>query len=133
MKTRTVPDEVRENALQTIERFNQRKLAKTGSCYLARFQGKYLYLDREDLDNITPICRLKYKGAGNPWGFAIYKFSLDCHDPKESWFPGFELADGPVEGALKAGMEAYSREKSLHANRLPASSHNAGRQFESAS
>jgi len=51
---------------------------------------------------------LEYKGAGKPWGFAIYKYSSDCYDPKECWFPGFELADGTVEGALKAGMEAYS-------------------------
>ena len=101
-------DEVKEDALHTIERFNLRELAKTGFCYLARFQGKYLYLDRDDCGDVGPICRLEYKGAGKPWGFAIYKYSSDCYDPKECWFPGFELADGTVEGALKAGMEAYS-------------------------
>jgi hypothetical protein len=108
MKKKTIPDEVKENALQTIERFNLRELAKTGSRYVARFQGKYLYLGREDLGNVGPICRLEYRGAGKPWWFAIYKYSSDCYDPEECFFPGYELVDGTVEGALKAGMEAYS-------------------------
>jgi len=108
MKKRTIPDEVKENALHTIERFNLRELAKTGFCYVGRFQGQYLYVDRDDGGNVSPICRLEYKGNGKPWGFAIYKYSSDCYDPKECWFPGFELADGTVEGALKAGMKAYS-------------------------
>jgi len=108
VKKPTIPDEVKENALQTIERFNLRKMAKTGSRYLARFEGKYLYLDREDFGNVGPICRLEYRGTGKPWGFAIHKSSSGSYDPKESWFPGFELVDGTVEGALKAGMEAYS-------------------------
>jgi len=108
MKKKAIPDEVIENTLQTIERFNLQELAKTGSRYLGRFQGKYLYLDREDFGNVSPICRLEYKGAGKPWRFAIYKYSSGCYDSKECWFSGFELVDGTVEGALKAGMEAYS-------------------------
>ena len=108
MKKRTIPDEVKEHALHAIERFNLRKLAKTGSSYIGRFQGKYLYLDRDDCGNVGPVCRLEYKGKGKPWGFAVYKYSSACYDPEECWFPGFELVDGTVEGALKAGMEAYS-------------------------
>lgn len=107
MKKKTIPDEVKENALQTIERFNRRELAKTGYRYVARFQGKYLYLDREDFGNLGPIGRLEYEGAGKPWGFAIYKYSSDRYDSEDWFFPGSELVDGTVEGALKAGMEAY--------------------------
>ena len=108
MSKKTIPDEVVEDALRIIERFNLRELAQTGSCYIARFQGKYLYLDRDDFGNVGPICRLEYKGAGNPWRFAIYKYSSDRYEPNECWFAGFELFDGTVEGAMKAGMEAYS-------------------------
>jgi len=107
MKKMTIPDEVKESVLHTIERFNLTESTKTGSSYLARFQGKYLYLDLDDCGNVGPICRLEYNGAGKPWGFAIYKYSDDRYDPNESWFPGSELADGTIEGALKAGMEAY--------------------------
>jgi hypothetical protein len=107
MKKKTIPDEVKEDVLQTIEQFNQIKLAKADCRYLARFRGKYLYLDRDDFGNVGHICRLEYKGDGKPWETAIYKYSSDCYDPEECWFPGAELVDGTVEGALKAGMEAY--------------------------
>jgi hypothetical protein len=107
MKKMTIPDEVKESVLHTIERFNLKELAKTGSCYIARFQGKFLYLDRDDCGNVGPICRLEYKGAGKPWSFAIYKYSDDRYDPNKSWFPGSEFVDGTVEGALKAGTETY--------------------------
>jgi hypothetical protein len=41
------------------------------------------------------------------WGFAIYKYSDNCYDPEEWFFPGEQYVDGTVTGAMKAGMEAY--------------------------
>ena len=41
------------------------------------------------------------------WHFAIYKYSSECYDPEEPWFPGAELLDGTVEQALKVGMQAH--------------------------
>jgi hypothetical protein len=41
------------------------------------------------------------------WDFAIYKYSDDCYDPEEWYFPGAEEVDGTVTGAMKAGMKAY--------------------------
>jgi hypothetical protein len=108
MRKTTIPDEIKESVLHTIERFNLSESKKSGFCYLARFQGKYLYLDQDDCGNVGPICRLEYKGTGKPWGFAIYKYSSERYDPEECWFPGFALVDGTIEGALKAGMQAYS-------------------------
>jgi len=66
MKTKpnqsAIPVPFREEALRTIEQFNRKELAGTGSCYLARFRGKYLYLDRDDFGDIGHICRLEYAG-----------------------------------------------------------------------
>jgi len=107
MKKKTIPDEVKEDVRKTIEKFNLTELAEADCRYLARFQGKYLYLDRDDFGDIGHICRLEYIGGKAPWEMAIYKYSSDCYDPEECWFPGAELVDGTVEGALKAGMEAY--------------------------
>ena len=107
MKKQVIPDEVREAALRAIDRFNHTTLRGTGCSFVARFQGKYLYLDRDEFGQALPICRLQYRGAGKPWGFAIYKYSSERYDPEETWFPGFELVDGTVEGAMKAGMRAY--------------------------
>jgi len=107
MKKKTIPDEVKKETLETIKRFNRKYLAKSDHRYLARFHGQFLYLDRDDFGDVGPICRLEYKGGKVPWEMAIYKYSSDCYDPDECWFPGAELVDGSVEGALKAGMEAY--------------------------
>lgn len=44
------------------------------------------------------------------WEFAIYKYSDNGYDPEEWGFPGAELLDGTVTGAMEAGMEAYPEE-----------------------
>ena len=43
----------------------------------------------------------------NEWEFAIYKYSDERYDPNEWMFPGAEYLNGTIEGALKAGLEAY--------------------------
>ena len=107
MRTTPIPVRVREEALRIIEQFNQKELAKTGSHYIPRFKGKYLYLDREDFGDVGPICRLEYVGGRRHWIFAIYKYSDGRYDPEEWFFPGSDLVDGTIAGALKAGMQAY--------------------------
>ena len=107
MSATAIPGEAREEALRNIARFNEEVLAESGRCYVPRFNGKYLYLDRDDWGNVGPICRLEYNRRKRRWDFAIYKYSTDRYEPKEWFFPGSDLVDGTVEGALKAGMEAY--------------------------
>jgi hypothetical protein len=41
------------------------------------------------------------------WDFAIYRFSGGRYDPEEWFFPGADLVDGTVTGAMQAGMKAY--------------------------
>ena len=38
---------------------------------------------------------------------SIYRHSRNLYDPAEWMFPGANLVNGTVEGAMKAGMEAY--------------------------
>jgi hypothetical protein len=102
-----IPAQVREEALRAIEQFNRKELAGTGSRYIPRFKGKYLYLDRDDSGDMGQICRLEYAGPKRGWYFAIYKYSDERYDEEDCFFPGSELVDGTVKGALKAGMEAY--------------------------
>jgi hypothetical protein len=101
-----IPAPVSEEAARMIDRFNK-KLAKTGYRYVPRFKGKFLYLDRDDSGTVGPICRLEYLGGKRGWSFAIYKYSDDCYDADEWMFPGSECVDGTIEGAMKAGMQAY--------------------------
>jgi len=107
VRTTRIPDQVRGEALRVIQQFNQKNLAKTGCRYIPRFKGKYLYLEREDLAGVGPICRLEYAGQRKGWYFAIYKYTDDRYDPEEWFFPGSERVDGTIKGALEAGMQAY--------------------------
>jgi hypothetical protein len=41
------------------------------------------------------------------WEFAIFKYSDKCYDTDEWMFPGSGHVNGTVEGAMRAGLEAY--------------------------
>ena len=75
--------------------------------FAARFKGSFLYLDRTDRGRPSEICRLTWNGKMDNWGFAIYRYSRNFYDPDEWMFPGANFVNGTVEGAMKAGMEAY--------------------------
>ena len=107
MKSKGIPIDVKENVEQIIEAFNQKYFRRDGCYYQARFKGKYLYLDRWDHGNVGPICRLTYTGKINDWEFAIFKWSSETYDSEEWMFPGSDFVDGTIEGAMKAGLEAY--------------------------
>jgi len=107
MKPKAIPDDVREKVEEIVERFNRRVSRRRDCYYVARFKGKYLYLDRGDYGDIGPICRLTYTGKMDKWEFAIFKWSSETYDPHEWMFPGADQVNGTVEGAMKAGLEAY--------------------------
>ncbi len=107
MAAKSIPDEVKAQVLEIVDRFNRKQLHRSGRRYIPRFKGKHLYLDRDDLGAVGPICRLEYRGGMAEWEFAIFKYSSETYDPEEWMFPGSEHVDGTVEGALKAGTEAY--------------------------
>jgi hypothetical protein len=56
---------------------------------------------------LAPYIRLTYTGNINDWVFAIFKWSTETYDPHEWMFPGSGFLDGTIEGAMKAGLEAY--------------------------
>ena len=106
MKQKAIPDDVKEETLDSIEEFN--KGSGRDDCYYqARFRGRYLYLDRCDYGTLGPVCRLTYTGKMDDWQFAIFKWSTETYDADEWMFPGRGEVDGMVEGAMKAGLQAY--------------------------
>ena len=102
-----ITEDVKQKAIAAIERFNHENAQRKDCFYRARFRGKYLYLDRSDYGRIGPIGRLTYTGDFKKWDFAIFKWSSETYDPDEWMFPGAEMLDGTIEGAMKAGLEAY--------------------------
>ena len=108
MASKAIPDNAKKEIAEIIDQFNKKSLHKGYGAYVPRYKGSYLYLDRDDgANNLSPICRLKYTGDMNKWEFAIYKYSTGQYDPEECFFPGEELIDGTIEGAMKAGLRAY--------------------------
>ena len=107
MAKKAIPDEVKQQAIQRIERFNQKELTLSKFWYIPRWRGGSLYLDRIDDGVAGQICRLTYTGDIDKWQFAIFKYSSQRYDPEEWWFPGAECVDGTIEGAMRAGMKAY--------------------------
>ncbi len=100
-----ITQDVKNEVIEIIEKYNKNKSRK----YFPRFHttNGLLFLDRRDEENITKICRLKFKGKMDNWDFAIYKYSTGTYSPDEFYFPGDDYVDGTIEGAMKAGDKAY--------------------------
>jgi hypothetical protein len=105
--TRGIPDEVSTDVEAIVQHFNTTVIRNPLCVYVPRYKGKFLYPDRQDYGRLSPICRLEYTGKMEAWSFAIYKYSDERYDEEEWFFPGSEHVDGTIEGAMKAGLEAY--------------------------
>jgi len=102
-----ISEEIKKQVDQIVRRFNENVIRKPDLYYTTRYKGSFLYLDRLFYGRVSNVCRLKYIGDMNDWEFAIYKYSNERYDPDEWMFPGSGHVDGTVEGAMKAGLEAY--------------------------
>ncbi|MEA3349406.1 MAG: hypothetical protein U9Q82_02155 [Chloroflexota bacterium] len=106
-RKKAIPDEVRAKVEHIVADFNRETFKNSGIAYSVHYQGKYLYLKRNEYGDPSPICRLTYTGEMDAWKFAIYKYSADRFDPEEWFFPGTGEVDGTVTGAMRAGLQAY--------------------------
>jgi len=104
---RGIPDEVKTDVEDIVQHFNTTAIRSPHCVYVPRYRGKFLYLDRRDYGRLHPICRLEYTGNIRDWSFAIYKYSDEQYDEEEWFFPGAEHVNGTIDGAMKAGLEAY--------------------------
>ena len=108
MEKTKIPIEVQQDANKIISDFNLKIFKKKPDLgYFAVYKGDFLYLDRKEGKDKCPIARLKYTGKNNGWKFEIFKWSSERYDPDEFYFPGSKHLNGTIEGALKAGQEAY--------------------------
>ncbi len=106
-KSVVIPDDVKEKVCEIVQRFNNKHSNRNDCYYEAQFRGKFCYLLRSDYGRLGPVCRLTYTGKIDDWDFAIFKWSSEVFDSDEFMFPGSELVDGTIVGAMKAGLEAY--------------------------
>lgn len=104
-----IPQATKKKIIERIDKFNRETFQDIVNevYYVPEFKGKFLYLKRMEYGDYSPIARLTYTGGINDWIFDIYKYSIEKYDPEEIFFPGEEYLDGTIEGAMKAGLEAY--------------------------
>ena len=103
-----IPIEIQEKADTIIDIFNATVYKKkSGVEFYSTYKGDFLYLNRKEGKRDSPIARLKYNGKIDNWDFAIFRWSNERYDPEEIFFPGVKHLNGSIEGALKAGNEAY--------------------------
>jgi len=107
MGKKLIPDDIREKVSVIVAKFNQQELKTSDVRYIAKFQGRFLYLDRIAYGKKEPVIRMEYFKEINEWEFAIFKWSTEIYDTDEFFFSGSELVDGTIEGAMRAGMKAY--------------------------
>lgn len=70
-----------------------------------RYRGGFAYIGAVLADGqVLPLCRLRYGGYANEWGFAIYRASHD--DYQDSYLPTGR-AVGPAEEALDTACGLY--------------------------
>jgi hypothetical protein len=69
-----------------------------------RFRAGFAYLDAQVGGQTIPLCRLRYAGYANSWGFAIWRASHD--DYQDSWLPS-GLPSGTAEDALDCACGLY--------------------------
>ena len=107
MSRQTIPEQIKTWVDGVIQRFNEDVIQDPNRYYVGRYRGSYLYLDRLGYGIRHQVGRLTYTGSADKWEFAIFKYSDERYDAEEWLFPGAEYVDGTLEGALRAGLEAY--------------------------
>jgi hypothetical protein len=107
MSKQAIPESIKKQADEIVNGFNKKVLKDANRYYTTHYKGRYLYLDRYDYGTVSQICRLKYTGSLGEWEFAIFKYSDERYHADEWFFPGAGFVDGTIEGAMKAGLEAY--------------------------
>lgn len=114
----SIPSDVKAEVQILVEAFNrdsakhQREVLSRSDpkniAYVARFRGRYLYLDQQESPtHLMPICRLMWQGDMDDWEADIYRYSQKRYEFYDVVFPGADELDGTVTGAMRAGLKAY--------------------------
>lgn len=71
---------------------------------VVRFRGDYAYLDADEDGDIWPLCRLRYTGTADQWGFAIHLASRNGYE--DSLLPNGQPVGTP-EQAIDCACGLY--------------------------
>jgi len=105
-----IPREVREAVLARLEP-EQRRYIDSGAAsgFAFEWKGDYLYVGSRDSGfrggqrHLSPLCRLRFTGDIERWGFEIYKHSDNWYD-EDNDFPS---GGGPPEYCFSVAADFY--------------------------
>lgn len=81
-----------------------------------RYRADFAYVSGADDDGPLPLCRLRFIGSPDEWGFACYLASKDGYE--DSILPSGSFTGSPEE-ALDCACGLYLTDPSAWADRLP--------------
>lgn len=103
----TIPASTKTSLQQRLTARARERWPELGQVQV-RFRGSFAYIDAVDADGeVLRLCRLRYAGYANRWGFAIYRASHD--DYQDSLLPS-GLGGGSSEEALDTACGLYLSE-----------------------
>jgi hypothetical protein len=80
MTVMTRPPDSAKNALRQRLDTHQRARWPQLTGLQVRFRGDYAYIDADEDGDVWPLCRLRYTGTIEAWGFAIHLASRDTYE-----------------------------------------------------
>ena len=98
------PESTKTSLRQRLTRHAEQRWPALAAVHV-RYRGVFAYVDGQLPQGITlPLCRLRYGGYANRWGFAIYLASKDGYE--DSTLPSGYPA-GTAEEALDCACGLY--------------------------
>lgn len=98
-----LPDSVKTTLKQRLETHRAARWPQLTRLDV-RYRGEYAYIDADEEGQIWPLCRLRYTGSANKWGFAIHLASQDGYE--DSLLPS-GLPAGTPEEAIDCACGLY--------------------------
>ncbi|MEW6419471.1 MAG: hypothetical protein AB1480_15385 [Nitrospirota bacterium] len=90
--------EIPEEMKKEIDRIVIEKAIASGRNLQFRIKNCFVYLNEDN----SPICRLRYLGKKEIWGFAIFKYSTESYSTNEFGFPLRDTLENCIDIALNA-------------------------------
>ena len=99
-----IPESTRTSLHQRLTARARERWPALSSVHV-RYRAGFAYIDGSDADGEQlRLCRLRYVGYANQWGFAIYRASHD--DYEDSYLPTGSMG-GTAEDALDTACGLY--------------------------
>lgn len=99
-----IPESTKNSLHQRLSNHARKRWPKISTIDM-RYRAGFAYIDAVLTDGqALPLCRLRYAGYANQWGFAIYRASHE--DYEDSYLPTGQRA-GTAEDALDTACGLY--------------------------